>query len=82
MPNGEVISGRPSWDPGPGWDWDYYMKLVVNGCDPCEPGERRCSAGGGLYVETCDPGAMTWSTTDRCLEGCKEGRCNEYGAGP
>ena len=70
------------WDPGPGWDWDYYMKLVVNGCDPCEPGERRCSAGGGVYVETCDTSGMTWSTTDRCLEGCVEGRCGEYETGP
>jgi len=27
-----ALCGGTHWDPGPGWDWDYYMTLVVNGC--------------------------------------------------
>ncbi len=51
-------------DPGPGWDWDFYMHLIRQGCDPCFPGERRCRDGADL-VE-CNGDGMTWTTVGPC----------------
>lgn len=59
-----LYCGGTHTDPGPGWDWDYYMKLIRNGCEPCTPGESRCSEKGKL-IETCDESGMTWSTQEK-----------------
>ncbi len=67
--------GGTHTDPGPGWDWDYYMMLVTNGCDPCTPGEKRCSKS-GAWVEECDESGMTWTSRDHCASGCENGNCS------
>jgi len=61
-------------DPGPSWDWNYYMMLVKNGCDPCQLGEKKCSLSGN-YVEVCDFTGMTWTTVQHCPHGCLNGKC-------
>lgn len=68
----DAYTAAQHWDPGPFWNWTYYMSLLHGASQRAELASAGSASAGGRHVVTIDP---NFATNEPPLTDCTQSGC-------